>query len=189
MARHVPAADDHRADDEAADDQLAASCGTRGSRTRTRRAPARRRAAARVARAAPTPAAMASAGRSDVLRADVDSADGSSPFARHRREHALQRHVRGRPRGTPARPRDFRLPAPARISVLLPQPDASVMPKPNRKPPTRCDSHGTCAGRVDRLRHVDQAGRLQRARCRRSRRRSPAATCASAASRRSSRCR
>ena len=40
---------------------------------------------------------------------------------------------------------DLRLPAPARISVLLPHPEASVMPKPNRKPPTRCDSQGTFA--------------------------------------------
>ena len=38
---------------------------------------------------------------------------------------------------------DLRLPAPARISVLLPQPDESVMPKPNRKPPTRLDSQAT----------------------------------------------
>ena len=40
---------------------------------------------------------------------------------------------------------DFRLPAPRRISVLLPQPDASVMPTPNSNPPTTCDSHGTLA--------------------------------------------
>ena len=38
---------------------------------------------------------------------------------------------------------DFRLPPPMRISVLLPHPDASVMPKPKNAPPTRCDSHGT----------------------------------------------
>jgi hypothetical protein len=35
---------------------------------------------------------------------------------------------------------DFRLPPPRRISVLLPQPEPSVMPKPNRKPPTASDS-------------------------------------------------
>ena len=33
-----------------------------------------------------------------------------------------------------------RLPAPTRSSVLLPQPDASVMPKPKVSPPTMCDS-------------------------------------------------
>ena len=33
-----------------------------------------------------------------------------------------------------------RLPEPTRISVLLPQPDASVMPNPNASPPTMCDS-------------------------------------------------
>ena len=38
---------------------------------------------------------------------------------------------------------DFRFPAPARSSVLLPQPEASVMPKPNRKPPMMCESHDT----------------------------------------------
>src|SRR5690606_38283915 len=36
---------------------------------------------------------------------------------------------------------DFRLPPPMRISVLLVQPEASVMPTPNSKPPTRFDSH------------------------------------------------
>ncbi len=35
---------------------------------------------------------------------------------------------------------DFRLPPPMRTSVLLPQPDASTMPKPNSAPPTRADS-------------------------------------------------
>jgi hypothetical protein len=31
-----------------------------------------------------------------------------------------------------------------RISVLLPQPDASVMPKPKNAPPTTCETHATC---------------------------------------------
>ena len=35
---------------------------------------------------------------------------------------------------------DLRFPAPARISVLLPQPDASVIPNPNRNPPTIADT-------------------------------------------------
>ena len=36
--------------------------------------------------------------------------------------------------------KDFKLPAPTRTSVLLPQPDASTMPKPNSKPPTNADN-------------------------------------------------
>ncbi len=40
---------------------------------------------------------------------------------------------------------DLRFPAPARISVLLPQPDERVIPKPNRKPPTSADSQATFA--------------------------------------------
>ncbi len=36
---------------------------------------------------------------------------------------------------------DFKLPPPMRTSVLLPQPDASTMPKPNIAPPTSADSH------------------------------------------------
>ncbi len=35
---------------------------------------------------------------------------------------------------------DLRLPPPMRTSVLLPQPDASTMPKPNIRPPTMADS-------------------------------------------------
>ena len=35
---------------------------------------------------------------------------------------------------------DLRLPAPIRISVLEPQPEPSVMPTPNRIPPTMYDS-------------------------------------------------
>ena len=35
---------------------------------------------------------------------------------------------------------DFRLPPPMRISVLLPQPEPSVMPNPNRNPPTTSES-------------------------------------------------
>ncbi len=42
---------------------------------------------------------------------------------------------------------DLRLPAPRRTSVLLPQPDPSVMPTPNRKPPSRYESQVTL-GRV-----------------------------------------
>ena len=40
---------------------------------------------------------------------------------------------------------DLRLPPPMRIKVLLPQPEASVMPKPKMKPPTSVDIHGTLA--------------------------------------------
>jgi hypothetical protein len=36
---------------------------------------------------------------------------------------------------------DLRLPPPMRISVLEPQPEPSVMPTPNRNPPTRYESH------------------------------------------------
>ena len=39
--------------------------------------------------------------------------------------------------------RDFKLPPPMRTSVLLPQPEASTMPKPNRPPPTRADNQIT----------------------------------------------
>ena len=35
----------------------------------------------------------------------------------------------------------FRLPAPMRTSVLLPQPDAMTIPMPNKPPPTNADSH------------------------------------------------
>jgi hypothetical protein len=35
---------------------------------------------------------------------------------------------------------DFRLPPPMRTSVLLPQPDASTMPKPNSRPPAMAES-------------------------------------------------
>ena len=35
---------------------------------------------------------------------------------------------------------DFRLPPPMRTSVLLPQPEASTMPKPNSAPPVRAES-------------------------------------------------
>ena len=35
---------------------------------------------------------------------------------------------------------DLRLPPPIRIRVLLPQPEASVMPTPKLSPPTRCDN-------------------------------------------------
>ena len=35
---------------------------------------------------------------------------------------------------------DLRLPPPMRTSVLLPQPEDSTMPKPNKEPPTRADS-------------------------------------------------
>ena len=35
---------------------------------------------------------------------------------------------------------DFRLPPPILISVLLPHPEPSVMPKPNRNPPTTSES-------------------------------------------------
>jgi hypothetical protein len=38
---------------------------------------------------------------------------------------------------------DLRLPPPRRIKVLLPHPEASVIPNPNRKPPTIIDSHAT----------------------------------------------
>jgi hypothetical protein len=38
---------------------------------------------------------------------------------------------------------DFRLPPPTRTRLLLPQPDASTMPKPNISPPTTDDSHST----------------------------------------------
>ncbi len=39
---------------------------------------------------------------------------------------------------------DFRLPPPRRTRLLLPQPDASTMPKPNIVPPTMLDSHSNC---------------------------------------------
>ncbi len=42
---------------------------------------------------------------------------------------------------------DFRFPAPMRISVLLPQPEPSVMPTPKRNPPRMYDSQVTL-GRV-----------------------------------------
>ena len=38
---------------------------------------------------------------------------------------------------------DFRLPPPTRTRLLLPQPDASTMPKPNIRPPTTADSHSS----------------------------------------------
>ncbi|MDT4872456.1 hypothetical protein FQZ97_1076410 [compost metagenome] len=38
---------------------------------------------------------------------------------------------------------DFKLPAPMRTKVLLPQPDASTMPKPNKSPPTMAESQIT----------------------------------------------
>ena len=38
---------------------------------------------------------------------------------------------------------DFRLPPPTRISVLLPQPEPSVIPTPNSRPPTIADSQAT----------------------------------------------
>ena len=35
----------------------------------------------------------------------------------------------------------FKLPVPSRTKFLLPQPDASTMPKPNIAPPTTADNH------------------------------------------------
>ena len=43
----------------------------------------------------------------------------------------------------------LRLPAPARTRFLLPQPDASTMPKPNSSPPDSSDSHSSRAAGVD----------------------------------------
>ena len=113
-----------------------------------------RAAAARAGVAAPPPiSAAATLGRSECCapkRRGVEAHRIERIHAPHR-EQSLQRHVRGNRRARSARPAISRLPAPIRISVLLPQPDASVMPKPNRKPPTRYDSHGTCRRGVDRL--------------------------------------
>jgi hypothetical protein len=44
---------------------------------------------------------------------------------------------------TPNTTTDFKLPSPMRTRVLLPQPEANTMPKPNMAPPTSSDNHGT----------------------------------------------
>src|SRR5206468_619992 len=94
----------------------------------------------------PRPAAAASAGKSEVVApiAPTSRRAGSRPYARIGANAPLSVMYAAIARNV-STTSDFRLPAPARMRVLLPQPDASVMPKPNSAPPTRCDSHGTFA--------------------------------------------
>ncbi len=96
--------------------------------------------------AAPRPSAPPIVPRSEdgAPSADMSMRKGSSPFARGGANTPFSVMYADSPRKI-STISDFMLPAPTRISVLLPQPDASVIPKPNRKPPTRFDSHGTCA--------------------------------------------
>src|SRR5207244_3628881 len=89
----------------------------------------------------PRPHDAASVPRS-LLGAPTSKRNGSRPFTRHGANAPFNVIYAAMPRNV-STTNDFRLPAPARISVLLPQPDASVVPKPKRNPPRRCDSHGT----------------------------------------------
>ena len=148
-ARHPPHRRDHRADAEAAE-QHVARCGLR--RAQRPRPPARRRsagpaAARRAARPAPV-AAASSVGRSCPRRA-------ASSATLVDRGHARPPPVMPRSVANAARPStrsttsDFRLPPPMRTSVLLPQPEASTMPKPNIRPPTTSDSQISRGAGVD----------------------------------------
>ncbi len=90
------------------------------------------------------PNAAASAGRSDVAAPQpaTSKRHGSSALTRHTANSPFSVMYAEMP-STSITTTDFRLPAPARISVLLPQPDASVMPMPNSRPPAMHDSHRT----------------------------------------------
>ena len=189
MPGHVPAADDHGADHDAADDHLAASRGSRGSRTPTRRC------AAAIANGNHSLTAAASAQRRRGATAGRTSWRRCRDVEAHRverrrapqREQALQRHVRG---DREEDQHDQRLQVAARrrgSASCCRSRSASVIPKPNRKPPTSERQPRDPAAGVERLRQVDRPDDLQRRRRRRSRRRSRAPTSASGASRRSSR--
>ncbi len=95
--------------------------------------------------AAGAPHAANNAGRSDVAAPHpaTSKRQGSSALTRHTAKRPFSVMYAEMP-STTITITDFRLPAPARISVLLPQPEASVIPKPNRKPPTRQESQRTC---------------------------------------------
>src|SRR6185312_4192038 len=90
-----------------------------------------------------TPHAFNSAGRSDALSPKW-MRTGSRPYARTPANTPFS-VMYAAAASTTSTISDFRLPAPSRMSVLLPQPDASVMPAPNSSPPTTFDSHGTSA--------------------------------------------
>ena len=164
-----------------------ASCGTRGSRKRTRRAPAATISGSHKRTAAPTPAAMASAGRSDV-GAPTSQRTVSSPFARQGANTPFSVMYAEAARNTMTIRRlevagagaDQRLAAAAggERHAEAEQEAADEVRQPRH----------LRAG-VDRLGGVDQARPPAAAPCPRSRRRSRAATSASAASRRNSRCR
>src|SRR4029453_16544677 len=96
------------------------------------------------------PNAAASAGRSDVAAPNpaTSKRQGSSALTRHTAKRPFNVMYAEMPSPS-ITTTDFRFPAPARISVLLPHPDASVIPKPNRKPPRRHDTHLPC-GAVER---------------------------------------
>ena len=97
-------------------------------------------------RAPCSPTAAASPGRSDVAApsAAKSKRTGSRPVARQTPKIPRSVMYAETPRNT-STTSDLTLPPPMRISVLLPQPDASVMPKPNRKPPSSIDSQFTLA--------------------------------------------
>ena len=93
-----------------------------------------------------TPSAARIVGRSDV-------AAPSGVRSKRQTSSAFVRQTANNPRSVmyAAMPiitntiHDFKFPAPARISVLLPQPDASVIPKPKRNPPTMAETQATRA--------------------------------------------
>ena len=91
------------------------------------------------------PSAAASAGRSEVAAPTpvTSKLHGSRPLTRQTAKRPFNVMYAEMP-STKTTTTDFKLPAPARINDLLPQPDANVIPKPNRRPPARLDSHRTC---------------------------------------------
>ena len=134
--RHPPHADDHRADAQA-------------RRAAPRRCGLRAATAPRPAAAAPRPPPSHSGQRWPRCTGGVRPAATAGPArwaastaTASTRGHARPRPVTPRSVAKAATPStnsttsDFRLPPPTRTSVLLPQPEASTMPKPNISPPT-----------------------------------------------------
>ena len=91
--------------------------------------------------AAGRPTLTSTAGRSEVA-APTSIRTGSSAVARHTTNTPFNVMYAEMPMKTRTIS-DLRLPPPIRIKVLLPQPEASAIPNPNRKPPTSIDSHAT----------------------------------------------
>ena len=144
VAGDVPAADDHQADDDAADDELGRGAEVAvlehvdrpAQRHHERHPELGRGAQSRRARPAPAGRTWRRPWRRTSIR------HGSRPTVRQTANRPLSVMYAAMP-STTRTTQDLRLPAPARISVLLPQPEESVMPKPNRKPPTSADSQAT----------------------------------------------